>query len=710
MYLNRYCSAMQLKMSFVIVLEICHNQWQYGAIFDSSRQDQTDHVRGRGMTMMQSPENQLAKSRAAVLSIASNSLLILLKLIVGVMMQSVSVISEAVHSGIDLIAAIIAWFSIRESGKPADDNHRFGHGKIENVAGTVEAVLIFGAAFYIIWEAVHKLRAGTAAIESLGWGTAVMAVSAGVNYLVSRHLLSVAIKTDSVALEADALHLRTDVYTSLGVLGGLVAIKLTGIAQLDPIVALVVALMIMKAAWELTKTAFFHVLDVKLPDDEEVKIHDVMERYKGRFIEYHKLRTRKSGHVRHIDMHLVVPKQMTVEAGHTLAHQITGDIEQALAYSQILVHIEPCPAECGPCTVDCLKLAMAALFILCAGCTAPKEKPKAKPAAPVKVAKAVLKDLPVQVKAIGTIEAYTTVAIKSQVNGQIARIHFSEGSDVEQGALLISIDPEPFQAVVSQCEAALAKDQAQARFAHEQAVRYEGLLKDGIVTRDQYELLQANAEALAATVRSDRAAITNAKIQLSYCSIRAPLAGRTGAISLHSGNLVKANDLPIVTINQLAPILVTFSLPEKRLADIKRAMASGQLKIEAVIPNEPGVSEAGTISFVDNAVNPATGTIKLKGVFANKARRLWPGQFTDLLLTMGNRANAVVVPTNAVMTGQQGEFVYVVKQGKKVEPRKVTSAAAGEETVIEKGLAAGETVVIDGQLRLTPGAAVEIKR
>jgi len=306
--------------------------------------------------MIQSAEVLASKNRAATLSIASNTILIVLKLIVGIMMQSVSVLSEAVHSGIDLVAAIIAWFSIRESGKPADDEHRFGHGKIENVAGTIEAVLIFGAAFYIIWEAVHKLRAGVVEIESLGLGAAVMLVSAIANYLVSRHLLNVAIKTDSVALEADGLHLRTDVYTSVGVLGGLVAIKLTGIAMLDPIFAIAVALMIIKAAWNLTKTAFFHILDVKLPDDEESLIHDAMQRYTGRFMEYHKLRTRKSGHVRHIDMHLVVPKQMTVEAGHNLAHQITADIEKGLPHSQILVHIEPCPGVCDSCAVECPKL------------------------------------------------------------------------------------------------------------------------------------------------------------------------------------------------------------------------------------------------------------------------------------------------------------------------------------------------------------------
>lgn len=355
-------------------------------------------------------------------------------------------------------------------------------------------------------------------------------------------------------------------------------------------------------------------------------------------------------------------------------------------------------------------LILFVTFLLGTACTAKKEKPKTKPPVPVKVAQAVQKNVPVQVKAVGTVEAYTSVAIKSQVSGQIARLHFSEGSNVEKGALLVSIDPEPFQATVSQYEAALAKDQAQARYAREQAERYAGLVKEGIVTRDQYEALHSNAESLAASVVADRAAIKNAKIQLGYCYIRSPIAGRTGTVALQPGNLVKANDLAIVTVNQLTPIYVTFSLPEKRLAEIKRAMAAGQLKIEAVIPNEPGASETGTISFLDNTVNPATGTIKLKGTFANKSHKLWPGQFTDVVITLASRQNAVVIPTHAIQTSQQGEFVYVVKADNTVEMRQVISAAAsGEETVVEKGLAAGETVVTDGQLRLTPGAVVESK-
>jgi membrane fusion protein, multidrug efflux system len=354
-----------------------------------------------------------------------------------------------------------------------------------------------------------------------------------------------------------------------------------------------------------------------------------------------------------------------------------------------------------------ITLLLFVALISCTACTAKKEA-KAKPAVPVKVAQALQKDVPVQVKAIGNIEAFTSVAIKSQVNGQITRVHFKEGSDVEKGSLLISLDPEPFLATLSQCAAALARDQSQARFAREQASRYEGLLREGIVTHDQYDLLRTNAESFAATVAADRAAIKSARIQLGYCSIRSPVSGRTGTLALQLGNLTKANDLPLVTINQVSPIYATFSVPEKLLADVKRAMAGNELKIEALIPNEPGSREVGTISFLDNAVNSATGTIKLKGVFANRSRKLWPGQFTDVVMTLGLRKNAVVVPTNAIQTSQQGQFVYVVKPDKKVEMRQVTSAAvAGEETVIEKGLAAGETVVVDGQLRLTPGAIVE---
>ncbi len=349
------------------------------------------------------------------------------------------------------------------------------------------------------------------------------------------------------------------------------------------------------------------------------------------------------------------------------------------------------------------------LVLLAFGCADRKEKPRPKPAVPVKVVQAVQKTVPVQLRAIGTVEPFSSVALKAQVNGQISRIHPAEGSEVREGDLLVTIDPEPFQAMLRQAEAALAKSQAQARFAADQVKRYAGLLKEGIVTHDQYDQLQANAESLAAAVAADRAAVANAKIQLGYCTIRSPISGRTGTVSLHAGNLVKANEQTILMVNQLSPAYVTFNLPEKRLAELRRAMASRQLKVEALLPQDGGVAEIGTLSFLDNTVNPATGTIKLKGLFENRSRRLWPGQFVDLVLTLASRQNVVVVPGPAVQNGQQGEYVYVVTNGQQAELRQVVTAPTGEgELVIEQGVAAGETVVVDGQLRLTPGALVSI--
>lgn len=346
-------------------------------------------------------------------------------------------------------------------------------------------------------------------------------------------------------------------------------------------------------------------------------------------------------------------------------------------------------------------------LLLPTACAEQKEKPKTKPAVPVRVVQAVQKTVPVQIRAIGMVEPFSAVALKAQVNGQISRIHAAEGSEVREGDLLVTIDPEPFQAMLRQAEAALAKSQAQARFAADQARRYEGLLKEGIVTHDQHDQLQANAESLAAAVAADRAAVANARIQLGYCAIRSPISGRTGSIGLHAGNLVKANDQAILTVNQISPAYVSFNLPEKRMAELKRALAGGQLKVKAVLPQDGGAPETGTISFLDNTANPATGTIRLKGLFENRSRRLWPGQFVDVVLTLNSRPNVVVVPSPAVQQGQQGEYLYVVNREQQAELRQVVTAPAGEgELVIEKGVNAGEIVVVDGQLRLTPGAGV----
>ena len=356
-------------------------------------------------------------------------------------------------------------------------------------------------------------------------------------------------------------------------------------------------------------------------------------------------------------------------------------------------------------------IAIGLLFSLGA-CAAKKEPPKGRPPVPVTAATSLLKTIPVQIRSVGNVEPYNTVSIKAQVNGQIAKVHFKEGEDVRKGDLLFTIDTRPFEAALKQAEATLAKDQAQAKFAKEQARRYSGLLKDGIVTQDQYDQLRANAEAYEATIAADKAAVDNAKVQLSYCFIRSPIDGRTGNLMVQIGNLVKANDVPIlVTINQVTPVYVTFSVPEKELLEIKKYLSLGKLKVEASIPNDPKGPETGVISFLDNTVDTATGTIKLKGTFPNQARRLWPGQFANVSLTLYNLQNAVVVPSTAVQTGQQGQFVFTIGQDGTAELRPVVAGITFEGwTVISQGVKPDESVVTDGQMRLAPGAKVEVKK
>ncbi|MCX5780444.1 MAG: cation diffusion facilitator family transporter [Firmicutes bacterium] len=280
------------------------------------------------------------KVKMASLSVASNTTLIILKVFAGIASGSVSIISEAIHSGMDLIASMIALYSVSVSHHPADEEHPYGHGKIENISGVVEGLLIFIAAFLIIKEAVLKIQHPTELNET--WvAIGVMVFSAVVNSIISAMLYRTARAEDSVALEADALHLKTDVYTSLGVAGGLLLIKMTGITILDPIVAILVALLIIKEAWALSSHAFHPLLDASLSPEEKAKTQTVLERYNAEMIDYHKLRNRKSGSVRYIDFHITVPQDLTVGLAHELSRKITVDLEQVLQNTSIIIHIDP---------------------------------------------------------------------------------------------------------------------------------------------------------------------------------------------------------------------------------------------------------------------------------------------------------------------------------------------------------------------------------
>lgn len=330
------------------------------------------------------------------------------------------------------------------------------------------------------------------------------------------------------------------------------------------------------------------------------------------------------------------------------------------------------------------------------------------------IAHAELKTVPIQIHAIGTIEAYSTVSIRAQIDGKIAEIHFKEGQDVKKGDLLVTIDPRPLEAALHQAQANLARDRAQLAQADNDEKRYQYLLTQGVGSREQYDQAHATAQALRATVMADQAAEQTAKINLGYTEIRSPIDGRTGNLMLHPGNLVKANDSAstIVVINQINPIYVDFNVPEKDLDEVRRNMSGHQLAV-LVQPRSREVqaaSESGTLNFIDNTVNPDTGTFELKGLLPNATERLWPGQFVNVTLTLSEIPDTILVPSQAVQTGQNGAFVFVVERDMSAKTRPVVVGASLDgQTVIKSGLKAGETVVTDGQLRLFPGAKVKIK-
>jgi multidrug efflux system membrane fusion protein len=407
------------------------------------------------------------------------------------------------------------------------------------------------------------------------------------------------------------------------------------------------------------------------------------------------------------------------------------------------------------------------LLAVCAGCSdrASGTQRSAAPAVPVLVAEAVRRDVPLDVGVIGTVQALTTVGVKSQVSGQVMNVHFTEGQDITAGQPLFTIDPRPFEAILAQAQANvgrdtaqlrqaeaahaqrqaevqqvianLERDQAQLENARVQEKRYKTLVDKELVAREQYDQFRTNLTALEATVQADRAGVENAraaaeaaqagvenaraviradeaivetaKLNLGYTNIRAPMAGRSGNLMLQAGNVVKANDdNPMVVIAQIHPIYVSFTVPQQHLATIKQYMAAGSLSVRAT---PPGASKptVGRLTFVNNTVDPTTGTIQLKGTFDNADNVLWPGQYVEVVLTLTTES-AVVVPSQAVQPGQQGPYVFVVKPDSTVQPRPVElGRRLATDTIITKGLAAGERIVTDGQLRLVPGSRVEIK-
>jgi len=330
------------------------------------------------------------------------------------------------------------------------------------------------------------------------------------------------------------------------------------------------------------------------------------------------------------------------------------------------------------------------------------------PAVPVTATAAVSKDMPLEVSVIGAVEAYSTVTVRAQITGELTSVNFQQGDDVEAGQELFTLDRRPLEAALQQATANLERDLAQAANARAILERSEQLVLRGIVAREQRDTARTTVAALEATVAADRAAVENAKVQLQYATIRAPISGRTGALMVTAGNLVRANDqTPLVTINQVTPVFVSFAFPESSLAALRRYMDRGTLRVEASLASGDGPPALGRITFVDNAVDQTTGTIRIKGTFANDDRTLWPGQFVNVVVRLATESAAIVVPTIAIQTGPDGEYVFVIKPDETVELRPVKVArVAGTETLIKDGLAAGDVVVTDGHLRLVPGSLV----
>jgi multidrug efflux system membrane fusion protein len=356
---------------------------------------------------------------------------------------------------------------------------------------------------------------------------------------------------------------------------------------------------------------------------------------------------------------------------------------------------------------------------------------------PVEVATVVRRDVPIDLTAVGNVEAYSTVSIRSQINGQLEKVFVEDGQYVTKNQKLFQIDPRPLQAQVAQAEATMARDRAQLgqaqanlardianeKYARENAQRYQALFKEGVVSRDDQDRLASTADAQTQLVLADKAAIESAqaqiqadeanlgniKLQLSFTTIFAPIDGRAGNVSVKAGNIITASQTEMLSIAQVEPIYVTFAVPESRLGEIQRYMATSKLAVEATGQDQINEVEHGVLTFIDNNVDSTTGTIKLKGTFQNTDHKLWPGEYANVTLKLSTQANALVIPSQAVQTGQDGSYVYVVKDDRTVDARNVTLGLRREtEVVVDKGLSDGEIVVTQGQLRLAPGSRVNM--
>lgn len=358
----------------------------------------------------------------------------------------------------------------------------------------------------------------------------------------------------------------------------------------------------------------------------------------------------------------------------------------------------------------------ALVLALLAGCSGEdgakaSDKPKAAPAVPVTTAPVVRKSMPLKLAAIGNVEPSTTVAVKSRIDGQITAVHLADGRDVAKGDLLFELDARALEAQVQQMQATVQRDRALVANQEAKEKRYAELLAQGFISPDGYNQIKTDLDAGRATAAANEAMLQSARVQLSYTRIYAPIAGRAGKVQIQLGNVVKANDtMPLVTINAVTPIYVSFAVPEQHLAKIRAFLAKGPLAVHALPTGDSHPPSAGTLTFIDNAVDQQTGTIRLRATFPNRDNVLWPGQFAAVTVTLDQQVNAMVVPADALQTGPKGPFVYVIKADSSAEMRNVkVDRTDGADAVIAEGLKDGELVVTSGQIRLTPGAKVQLK-